>query len=360
MRAVPTDFEGNAVPGPMNIDLNASMGFNAGDGTRPLDLSEFYKKYPAIKANRDHFFQIGTGLDAQREGFRSIDRELQDRAAHKNGQAAFAQEETRVFEMVRDPKTGKDSKVYKESTSERLMKEIKELNAQREANLKRASEIPPNLTGFFDNGARKNLNVALVELQMGYFANDRSVAENGEIFRAEEKAFRDIAQANLTDAEVAANVEAYLAPRIQAAKDAMLSNAYALIGGLNGARFALPTIQQFVEGGNGYTLPEDLFAVLLAKDDSLLNWIKGQLVKANAGKRQISLADRPRLLREQGAKFMLARRHLEFSCRVEEAESGKTRRPRNTPWEILAWCERAPAELKVVAPDASDFEGDDE
>lgn len=111
------------------------------------------------------------------------------------------------------------------------------------------------------------------------------------------------------------------------------------------------------------------FLIWADDDEKILAKLLKAARAANVGKRQISEADKTKMLREIAVRKLAAQRHLESAYRHAEAQGVEVKR-RPQPPEVLLWLEAdttaptPPKKTVTVAPvekadDEMDFEGDE-
>ena len=137
-----------------------------------------------------------------------------------------------------------------------------------------------------------------------------------------------------------------------------------------GARPQYPTAAAMVHSGETHSIFVEVddalnFAIWADDDEKILAKLLKAAREANTGKRQISEADKTKMLREIAVEKLAAQRNLEVAYRHAEAQGVDVRR-RELPPEVLLWLERdtatrpAPTKFKAAQPvllsDEPDFE----
>ncbi|MDP2298415.1 MAG: hypothetical protein Q8M24_23480 [Pseudolabrys sp.] len=342
------------------------------------NAQKLFDAVPSALKHFQHHDHVGRKGDGRRTKFNDDDQEFRERIAESKVTEGRLEREYAKHgaPFTTDAKGNRVPLDWKAPFRE----ERAQWNAAMEANAIGRKKIGVNnsdrLRSFCATTRR-----AYREVEMPNVADDRNprviVGERDGQLKEIEREELDVQNANRTDAEVEKVIRADCARRKKEGEpkfgDAMRGGSIRHNGeftpsNLN-ARPQYQTAAATVHGDSGMFVEVDdaLNFLMWADDEKILAKLLNAARAANAGKRQISEADKTTMLREIAVRKLAAQRHLEAAYRHAEAQGVEIKR-RELPPEVLLWLEldtsapAKPIKVQAVAPveaaDDIDFEDD--
>lgn len=168
------------------------------------------------------------------------------------------------------------------------------------------------------------------DVPTGNYTNTESLEDLYAQGREVEEKIRAVHSANVSDDDAENRIRAEC-QRIAANSEFNVESVLAPGGG---AKF--PTRDFSGVAGRNIVVP-DVLPVLLKFVPQIADAWVADAKKANKGRRQIALADRPALLETLDGELLTIRRKCEFAARRDEGQGKLVIRPKNIDWRILLW-----------------------